>query len=114
MSAPRAHEWAPHERPAMPGSAPTPSHALPLRIAYGVVGVIVGLTGGLGNAIITVNLSYLQGSLGLTPVEAAWLPTVFVMASVCASLLLFKFRQQYGLGLFAELGLALYALLMLA
>ncbi|MBP8091404.1 MAG: hypothetical protein KAY08_01065 [Giesbergeria sp.] len=35
------------------------------------------------------------------------------MVSVTANLLVFKFRQQYGIRLFAELGLALYAVVTL-
>lgn len=105
--------WAPHERPTLPGSAPTPEHHPRLRVAYGLIGLLVGLTGGLGNALVTVNLQTFQGALGLSPVEAAWIPIVFTMTSVCASVLLFKVRQQFGLRLFAEVGLTVYVLLMI-
>ena len=105
--------WAPHELPVIPGSAPTPDHHPRLRLAYGLIGLLVGLTGGLGNALVSVNLATFQGALGLSPVEAAWIPIVFTMTSVCASILLFKVRQQFGLWLFAELGLGIYVLLMI-
>ncbi|MDO9337876.1 MAG: MFS transporter [Caulobacter sp.] len=105
--------WALHERPTIPGSAPTPDHHPRLRVAYGLIGLLVGLTGGLGNALVSVNLATFQGALGLSPVEAAWIPIVFTMTSVCASILLFKVRQQFGLRLFAELGLSVYVLLMI-
>jgi MFS family permease len=98
----------------IPGSAPTPHHVPWLRIAYGVVGVSTSLTGALGNAIYTVNLPGMQGALGLDPTEGAWLTAVYVMANACASMLLFKVRQQFGLRLFAELGVGFYVCLMLS
>lgn len=106
-------DWAEHEKPALPGSASMPAHRLPERIAYFCVAVLVGSTGGLGMALVTANLPSLQGAFGLDPAEAAWLPATYVMTNVTANLLLFKFRQQFGLRLFAELGLGAYALLAL-
>jgi hypothetical protein len=40
-----------HEKPALLGSPSTPIHSTPKRIAYGVVGLLVCLTGALGNAV---------------------------------------------------------------
>ncbi|MBY0242320.1 MAG: MFS transporter [Burkholderiaceae bacterium] len=102
--------WLPHERPLLPGSPSTPHHPAPRRLAYLLVGFIVALTGGLGNALVTVNLPYLQGSLGVYAAEIAWLPAAYVMANVSMNLLLVKFRQQYGLRLFTELFLLLYVI----
>ncbi|MDZ5458728.1 MFS transporter [Azohydromonas lata] len=110
--APRA--WLPHERPMMPGSPSTPLHAPARRAAYAAVGLLVSLTGGLGNALVSANLQSLQGALGLYAAEAAWLPAAFVMSNVSMNLLLVKFRQQYGLRLFTEAFIALYALIALA
>jgi hypothetical protein len=93
----------PHERPTMPGSPATPDHPWRRRAAYGATGFVVALTGSLGNAAVQANLSNLQGSLGITPVEAAWLPVVFVMTNACMNLILVKFRQQYGLRLFTQI-----------
>ncbi|NRR28972.1 MFS transporter [Oxalobacteraceae bacterium] len=106
--------WLPHERPTLPGSPSTPLHSDRRRVAYLLVGLIVALTGGLGNALVTVNLPYLQGSLGVYSSEIAWLPAAYVMANVSMNLLLVKFRQQFGLRLFTELFLVLYALATLA
>jgi MFS family permease len=101
--------WLPHERPTLPGSPSTPLHTPERRIAYLVIGFIVAITGGLGNALVSVNLPYLQGSLGVYSAEIQWLPAAYVMANVSMNLLLVKFRQQYGLRLFTELFLVLYA-----
>ncbi|WP_410013829.1 MFS transporter [Sodalis sp. C49] len=103
-------EWLPHEKPALPGSPSTPLHPVPKRIAYGIVGVLVSITGGLGNALVTANLSNLQGTFGAYSNEIAWLPAVYLMTNVSINLLLVKFRQQYGLRVFTEAFLVLYVL----
>ena len=98
----------PHERPALPGSPATPDHSTPWRLAYACVGVLVALTGSLGNAAVTANIPLLAGSLGVTTTEASWLPIVFVMTNACMNLLLVKFRMQYGLRLFTEIILMIF------
>ncbi|WP_260597747.1 MFS transporter [Sphingomonas endolithica] len=107
-------EFAPHERAIMPGSPASPDHPKERRLAYGAIAVLVGLTGGLGTALISVNTVQLQGSLGLDPAEIAWLPTVYVMTNASINLLLIKFRQQYGLRPFTLIFLGLYVLLTFA
>lgn len=102
--------FQPHERPMMPGSPATPAHPVRRRWAYFGVGSFVGLTGGLGNALVTANLSNIQGALGLYSDQAAWLPTVYLMTNVSMSLLLVKFRQQFGLVTFARIFLPAYVL----
>jgi MFS family permease len=103
-------EWAPGEKPLMPGSPSTPDHPTAKRFAYLLVGILVTLTGGLGNALVSVNLINLQGTLGAYSTETNWLPAVYVMANASMNLLLVKFRQQFGLRLFTEAFLVLYAL----
>src|SRR5262245_39477513 len=100
MSSVVPSQWLPHERPQFPGSPSTPLHPAALRWAYASVGALVAITGGLGNAMVTVNLLQLQGSLGVTAAEIAWLPAAYVMTNVSANLVLIKFRQQFGLRLF--------------
>lgn len=100
----------PHERPLMPGSPATPDHPWQTRIIYALVGVMVATVGSLGNAAITANVQNLQGSLGLTTTEAAWLPVVFVMTNACMNLILVKFRMQYGLRLFTQIFLGAFVL----
>jgi len=101
-------DWEEHEKPTLPGSASMPYHTPAVRLAYALVALLVGITGGLGNALVAANLPTIQGQLGLTPSEATWLPAAYVMVNVTVNLMVFKFRQQYGLRLFAEIGLALY------
>ncbi|KPW55731.1 MFS transporter [Pseudomonas syringae group genomosp. 3] len=107
-------DWAAHERPTMPGSPSTPLHSDARRWAFALVGLIVALTGGLGNALVVANLPYLQGALGATSQDIAWLPAAYIMTNVSMNLLLVKFRQQFGLRAFTELFLVLYALVTLA
>jgi MFS family permease len=108
----KEEDWtfAPHERAVMPGSPASPDHPLRRRAIYAAIGTLVGITGGLGNALISVNTTTLQGSLGLDPGQVAWLPTVYVMTNAPINLLLIKFRQQYGLRPFTLIFCALYVL----
>ncbi|CAI8848801.1 MFS transporter [Kosakonia quasisacchari] len=103
-------EWQPHEKPLLLGSPSTPYHSTPRRIAYGVVGLLVCMTGALGNAMVTANLQNLQGTFAAWSTEIAWLPAVYVMTNMSINLLLVKFRQQYGLRAFTEGFLVLYVL----
>ncbi len=98
----------------MPGSPGSPAHPPARRLAYGAIAILVGLTGGLGNALIAVNTTVLAGGLGLDPAEIAWLPAAYVMTNVSINLLLIKFRQQYGLRPFTLIFLGLYVLLAFA
>jgi MFS family permease len=107
-------QWHPDERPTLPGSPSFPKHSTPRRIAYFLIGTLVTLTGGLGNALVTVNLVNLQGTLGVFSAEVNWLPTAYVMTNVSMNLLLVKFRQQFGLRAFTEFFLVLYALVTFA
>ena len=107
-------QWHPDERPTMPGGPSFPRHSTPRRIAYFLIGTLVTITGGLGNALVTVNLVNLQGTLGTFTAETNWLPTAYVMTNVSMNLLLVKFRQQFGLRAFTEFFLVLYALVTFA
>ena len=108
MSQVAPREWLPHERPLFPGSPSTPLPPHRARWAFALVGALVAITGSLGNAMVTTNLPELQGSLGVTAAEIAWLPAAYVMTNVSANLVLIKFRQQFGLRLFTEISLVLY------
>ncbi len=105
--------WTDEERPRVPGSPSTPQHPLQIRFAFGCVGILVGITSGLGMSLINLNLPSIQGDMALTPAQAAYFPAVYATGNACANLIIFKFRQQYGIRLFAEIALVLYVLLAL-
>src|SRR5262249_4738596 len=105
-----AYQFKPHERPVIPGSPFNPDHPVERMAAYGVIGLLAGLTGGLGNNLVTANLSYFQGTLGLSAEEGAWIPAAYAATYICANLILVKFRQQFGLLLFVQLILIAYSL----
>ncbi|MBK0003193.1 MULTISPECIES: MFS transporter [Erwiniaceae] len=94
----------------LPGSPSTPLHPGHKRIAFGIVGLLISITGALSNALVTANLTNLQGVFGAYSNEIAWLPAVYVMGNISINLLLVKFRQQFGLRVFTEAFLVLYVL----
>ena len=81
----------------MPGSPATPDHPMPRRIGYALIGVLIALTAGFANSLLIANLQQIQGALGITSVEANWITGVYSMTNVCASFMLIKARQQFGL-----------------
>lgn len=105
------YSFAPHERPFLPGSPATPAHPGHRRVAYFAIGLLLGITGGLSNGMLLANLPQIQGALGLTPVEGGWLVAASSMTSVCMSMLLIKFRQQFGLQRFTRLFLVAFLML---
>ncbi len=90
----------------MPGSPATPDHPTARRIAYFAIGALLGLTGGFINGLLAANLPQIQGALGLTSVEGGWLNAAYSMTNICMSLLLIKFRQQFGIQRFTRMVLA--------
>lgn len=104
-----AYQFKSNERPMLLGSAFLPSHPPSRKVAYFGIAILTGTTGGLGNALVTANLASIQGALGLGPIEAAWLPTAYVMTNVCANLVLVRLRIQYGLQRYVRWMLLAYA-----
>jgi MFS family permease len=104
------YAFKPHERPTLPGGPANPDHPPARRIFYILIGILIGITSGLGNALITVNLNFAQGTLDLYSDEAAWLTAAYYMTYVSANLLLVKYRQQFGLQPFVHWMLAVYAI----
>jgi MFS family permease len=109
MAEPEPYVFKPHERPTLPGSPANPDHPSRRRLAYFAIGCLIGITGGLGNALVQVNLNFAQGTLGLYSDEATWLTAAYFMTNVTANLLLVKYRQQFGLQPFIRYMLAAYA-----
>ncbi|WP_429598507.1 MFS transporter [Sphingomonas zeicaulis] len=109
----QAHNYPAHERPAAIDSPASPSHKARTRSAHMAVGVLVGVTAGLGGALVSADLVQVRQVLGLSPTQAAWLSTSYV-AAVPANLVPIKVRQQYGLRRFALVALGIYAAAALA
>ncbi len=103
--------WDPEERPRIPGSPAFVKHSPGRRLAYGLVGLLIIPTSGLGTGLVAANLQNIQGHLGLTQSEAAWLSAVYVMFNASANLILYKCRQRFGIRHFAEVGIAAYAVI---
>jgi MFS family permease len=101
--------FKPHERPTLPGSPANPDHPARRRVIYFAIGCLIGITAGLGNALVSVNLNFAQGTLGLNSDESAWLTAAYFMANVPSNLLLVKYRQQFGLQPFIRYALVGYA-----
>lgn len=99
----REQEWhyAPDLRATVPGSPGFAHHPLGRRIVYGITSLIIGLTCGFSNALLSANLPYLRGALGLETYEIAWLPTVYAIMNCLGGGILFKYRQQFGARSFA-------------
>jgi MFS family permease len=102
-------DWAPHERPMIPGSPSTPDMPPQTRVAFGLTGLLLGVTGGMGTAILSANLPAIQGAFGLDVRQGAWLGAVYAMFNISMNLLLIKYRQQFGLTSFTKVFLAIYA-----
>jgi len=109
-TSPTPYVFKPHERPTLPGAPANPDHPASRRTGYLAIGTLIGITGGLGNALVTVNLNFAQGTLGLYTNESAWLTAAYFMTNVPANLLLVKYRQQFGLQPFIRYALLGYAL----
>lgn len=77
-------------------------------LPYFLASLTFGLTQGLGNNLFAGNVQALQAAFGATTNEAAWLTAAYASTSITAALLLYKLRAQFGLRLFAKLGLVLF------
>lgn len=108
------YEFKPHERATLPGSPANPEHPTRRRVAYFAIGVVFGLAAGFFNGLLVANLQQIQGALGITAVEVNWLNAAYSIANVCASLLLMKFRQRFGIGALARITLPGFALVSFA
>ena len=106
--------FPPDERALVPGGPGRPGRiSARRRVAYGVVGLVLAVSAQLGATLVSVNGPYLLGALGATSQEYAWLPTVYSMTYVTSNLVLVRFRQQFGLRLYAMLALVVSTLLAL-
>lgn len=94
--------------------APQPAWTWGRSLAFGGVSLLLGLTQGLGFNLVNHNLPWIQGTLGAYPNEAAWLATAYTATNATIGLLAIKFRFQFGLRLFADIGLGLFIVVAIA
>ncbi|MCG7360033.1 MFS transporter [Roseomonas sp. ACRSG] len=98
-----------------PPAPPAPPPAGFLRtFGYFLASMLFGLTSGLSNNLVAVNTQAAQAQFAATTNEALWLMAAYSATSATATLLLWKFRTQYGIRIFAKLGLGFFALVSLA
>jgi MFS family permease len=106
---------APAPEPSPSPAAPAAAPASPLIFAvYATASLLLGLTQGLGLNLVSVNLTGIQGALGVTQVESNWLVGAYIATNITGMMLLYKVRTQFGLRRFAEIGLIVYMLVALA
>lgn len=98
---------APPPVPAQPPFEPKPFH---IAAIYASASILLGVTQGLGVNLVTANITGIQGSLGATQTESNWLIAAYMATNVTGTMLLYKFRTQFGLRLFGELGLILFVI----
>ena len=98
----------------VPAPPPPPPWTWAHGLSYGAVSLLLGLTQGLGANLVNNNLAWLQGPLGAYTNESAWLTIAYTATNATIALLAVKFRFQYGLRLFADIGLGLFVVIGLA
>ena len=106
MSQRPSYTFKPHERPFMPGSPASPDQPGRRRLAYALIGLLLGVTGGLQNGLLLANLPQIQGALGLSVTEGGWIMAAYYMTTACMSMLMFKVRRQFGIERFLRGGIA--------
>jgi MFS family permease len=97
MGAAGEYQFAPEERPIIPGGPFSPAHPLTRRLGYGVVGIATGIAATFPNGLIQTNVPNLSGPLGVYVAQAALLPAIYVAMNATANLSLVKARIQFGI-----------------
>lgn len=96
--------------PVGPPASSSDPHARGRALARACTGLLLGLTQGFGLYLVSSNLGNIQGALGATATEASWLISAYTATALSATLLVTKMRLQFGLRLFAVVGLAAFLL----
>jgi MFS family permease len=92
-----AYRFSPEERAVLPGAPFVARHSGWRRTAYAGTALLTGVCSTFANALVTVNVGTISGSLGLYIVEASWLPAIFVAMNASGNLTLIKARAQFGI-----------------
>ena len=99
------YTFKPHEMPFMPGSPASPEHPKKRRLAYLAIGLLLALSSGFQNGLLTASLPQLRGDLSLDLQQGGWIQAAYFMAYACMSILFFKIRKAYGLQRFVRITL---------
>lgn len=91
------YQFAPVERPIIPGGPYLPAHPAWRRGAYVGVACFTAVAANLGNALVNVNVTSIAGSLGEYVTAITLLPALYVAMSASANLTLVKARMQFGI-----------------
>ncbi|MFC2503207.1 MAG: hypothetical protein ACFN4D_04010 [Cardiobacterium sp.] len=99
------YTFKPHEMPFMPGSPASPEHPKKRRLAYLAIGLLLALSPGFQNGLLTASLPQLRDDLALDLQQGGWIQAAYFMAYACMSILFFKIRKAYGLQRFVRITL---------
>ena len=103
------------DQPAPAAAAPQPRVFAPHEmLAYIAAGVVLALAQGLGQGFVSSNIPQISGDLGISVTDGSWLMAAYMVPRASLPLLLIKIRTQFGLRRFAEVGVIVYALVVLA
>lgn len=103
------YQFAPSERPVLPGSPYSPQHPTWRRAAYAVAALLAAITATLGNALISTNITSIAGSLGEYVAAITLLPALFVAMNATGNLSMVKARIQWGIPAVTQTALTAYA-----
>lgn len=93
-------QFRPNEMPSIWGSPAKPDLPNRIRLLYGIAFMVVLLAASLQNNLIIAYIDYLQGDFGFTPTQGACVTAAYYMGNVWTTIMLFRFRQQFGLKVF--------------
>ena len=108
MSQPE-YQFAPSERPILPGSPYSPVHPAWRRGVYAGIAFATAITATLGNGLVTTNAPSIAGSLGEYAATVAILPAMFVAINATGNLSIVKARIQWGIPAVTQVALVVYA-----
>ncbi|WP_333839725.1 MFS transporter [Novosphingobium sp.] len=97
MSTQAAYPFSREEAPLFPGAPWSPRHTPLNRAIYALSAFVMAMASGFGNGLITANLAFTAGDIGLTVAEGSLLLAVYVAFNATANLTLVKARVQFGI-----------------
>src|SRR5271156_3714414 len=102
------YQFSPEERAVLPGAPFAARHSGLRQIAYAGTALLIGVCATFPNALVTVNVGSISGSLGLYVAQASWLPAIYVAMNASANLTLIKARTQFGIPTVTQVLLVAY------